>query len=283
MGKISPFTVRKLNSTFSNIFSKCNFLPVKPTLFYDPNMAAISLAFIALASTLTALLSGFLGMAGGIILLAILTVLLPFPLVVPIHGAAQLFSNTFRVFLLRQYVHRKILFFFFAGAPFGTLISIKIIKSVKNPEIFLIGVALVIFYALFKPKKLPTFSIPPWGFLFVGIFTGVMGPLIGATGPFQALFYLRNDLKKEQIVATKSATQVVIHFLKIPAFIHLSFDYKEHGKLILLLAVTGLIGTKIGVKLLGKIKENYFRFLYRTALFLSALRILYKTLFLNPL
>ena len=243
-------------------------------------MTPISLFLVALASTLTAFLSGFLGMAGGITLLAILTLLLPFPLVIPLHGVAQLLSNSFRLFFLRHSLHTKIFCFFILGAPWGTWISLKIIQSVENAGPFLVAMALMIFYSVLKPQKLPSFQIPLWGFSLVGFAAGVMGPLVGATGPFLALFFLRKDLSKEQIVATKSTAQLIIHALKIPTFLHLNFDYFQHGHIILILILTGFIGTKMGVKLLKKTFEKSFRLFYRIALFCCALTIFFKGLWL---
>jgi len=113
----------------------------------------------------------------------------------------------------------------------------------------------------------------------VGFIAGILNIFIGATGPFQAPFYLRNDLSKEEIVATKASSQMVGHLLKIPAFIKLGFDYKNYFILIIALSLAAIVGTKIGVSLLGKINESIFIKLYKSVLFIAAIRILYKIIF----
>jgi len=134
----------------------------------------------------------------------------------------------------------------------------------------------IIFYTLFKPKHLPSILLNKVGFFILGVFTGLLGPLIGATGPFLAVFFLRHDIEKEQIVATKAICQLVTHIVKIPVFIGLGFAYQEHWLLIVVLSLASILGTRIGVHLLGRISETFFRHLYRIVLFIAACRLLWK-------
>ncbi|OUR97340.1 hypothetical protein A9Q84_13530 [Halobacteriovorax marinus] len=241
-------------------------------------MSPLVLTFLFICGSLTAIISAVSGMGGGIVLLSILTLFLDISVIVPIHGVVQLISNSTRTWLLRDNVIRKIFLWFCAGVPIGTLISIKIIKTIQNKDIFLIFIAVLIFYSVFKPKRLPEIKLPYWCFSFVGVCVGILGPLIGATGPFIAPFFIRSDFTKEQIVATKSSVQVVGHLVKLPTFFYLGFNYLEHVNLIAVLTVGALLGTHLGVKILGKIQEKSFRYIFKGALLFAGLRILYKVL-----
>jgi uncharacterized membrane protein YfcA len=241
-------------------------------------MSPLVLAFLFICGSLTSIISAVSGMGGGIVLLSILTIFLDMSVIVPIHGIVQLISNSTRTWLLRDNVIKKIFLWFCTGIPIGTLIAIKIIKSIQNKDVFLVFIAILIFYSVFKPKKLPEIKIPFWCFSFIGVAVGILGPLIGATGPFIAPFFIRSDFTKEQIVATKSSVQVVGHLVKLPTFFYLGFNYLEHINLIVVLTVGALLGTHFGVKLLGKIKDKSFRYIFKAALLVAGLRILYKVL-----
>lgn len=239
-------------------------------------MTLLLVLTLSLATVLTAVISGVVGMAGGITLLSFMTFFLTIEQIIPIHGIVQLASNSSRTLFLRKSVHKKITTFFFLGAPLGTFIAFKLITFIPDKKYFLIPIAFLIFYTLFKPKKLPPLKIPFWGFIPLGILTGIMGPLVGATGPLLAPFFLRDDLNKEEIVATKAVTQTFGHLLKIPLFLKLGFNYQSYWILLVAMVLSAIIGTKLGVTLLGRVSEKFFKLIYQTALFLAGMRILYK-------
>ena len=118
--------------------------------------------------------------------------------------------------------------------------------------------------------------IPAWAFSILGLFSGFLGLLVGATGPLLAPFFLRDDLQRQNIVATKAACQIVTHIVKVPIFLALGFPYLDHWQLIVGLCLAAVVGTKLGVMTLGKISEKHFRVLYKIALGVAAIRIIFK-------
>ncbi len=231
---------------------------------------------LGFAVILTAIISGVVGMAGGVTLLSFMTFFLTMDVIVPLHGIIQLSSNSSRCYFLKDKIHKKISRFFFMGAPIGTLTTYFLIKEISHKEFLLVPMAILIFYTIFKPKKLPQLNIPYWGFFFLGILTGILAPLIGATGPLLAPFFLRKDLDKEQIVATKALAQMFTHLLKIPLFLALEFPYLDYLYPLVFMVICAIIGTKIGVLLLGKVSEKIFILIYKSALLLAGIRILSK-------
>ena len=231
---------------------------------------------LGLAVILTAIISGVVGMAGGVTLLSFMTFFLTLEVIVPLHGVVQLSSNLSRFFFLKNHIHKKITTAFLLGAPLGTLIAYFAIKAFPYKNVALGLIALLIFYTVFKPKKLPPIKIPTEGFFFLGLLTGILAPLIGATGPLLAPFFLRDDLSKEQIVATKAISQMFTHLLKIPLFLSLSFPYLDYWPALTVMVLCAIVGTKLGVRLLGKVSEELFKKIYQTALLLAGIRILYK-------
>ena len=82
-------------------------------------MSAIA-ALIILATTLvTSFISGIFGMAGGLILMAVLVALVSVAMAMIIHGAIQMFANGFRAFLLREHVDWRVFSLYCIGAGAG--------------------------------------------------------------------------------------------------------------------------------------------------------------------
>jgi uncharacterized membrane protein YfcA len=239
-------------------------------------MTTALLAVLTGAALLTSILSGMIGMGGGVVLLALMTVFLPLKLIIPIHGVVQLVSNISRASLLPSFINTRLLAWFAVGLPFGAYPAMVILKSVESETPFLIIIVVLILYAVFKPKNLPQLKLPMWGFLGIGAAVGFLSPLVGCTGPFLAPFFLRDDFSKEEIVASKAAVQVLGHLLKIPVFLHLGFDYLEYAQPILLMSLSALVGSKLGVVLLKRMSTTVFQWLFKVALTLAALRLVYK-------
>ncbi len=239
-------------------------------------LVIISLTII---SAFTSAISALTGMGGGIILLSLMTFFLPIKVIVPIHGLVQLVSNTYRCFLLRKSIKTEILYPFLIGLPFGAIIAIQIIDSFQSEKLILFAIATMITYVVFKPKKMPELKIPNKFFIINGIIVGALGPIIGAVGPLMAPFFIRSDFKKEEIVATKSSTQIFGHLIKIPTFLYLDFSYLDYLNLFIPMIIMTFLGTYLGVQLLKKLNEKIFINIFKTLLFLAALRLYYKVLF----
>jgi uncharacterized membrane protein YfcA len=236
-------------------------------------MELIILGFCAI---LTSVISAVIGMGGGVTLLSVLSVVLPYQLLIPIHGAVQLVSNISRTFYLRKNIKWNFAIPFIFGTPIGFLISYFILKRVTDPSTYFLILAFFILYTIFKPKRLPHFKLGPKGWFLLGIASGVQGSLIGATGPLIAMFYLRDDISKEEVIATKAFQQIIVHLLKIPLFLSLDFNYIAHWDYLVVLCTCALVGSFIGIKVLHKVNEKLFKILFKSVLFFAAIRLIYK-------
>ena len=132
-------------------------------------------------------------------------------------------------------------------------ISFKILSEVKDPKFYYLLLSLLITYTVFKPKKLPSIKLEGIGWTVLGASAGLLGPLLGATGPLLAIFYVHDDLPKEEVIATKAMQQLIIHLFKIPLFLSLDFNYGDHTTLLVFMTASVFIGTFSGVKILKKV------------------------------
>ncbi|MCB0357500.1 MAG: TSUP family transporter, partial [Bdellovibrionales bacterium] len=141
----------------------------------------LDITLLAILAVLTSVMSGVAGMGGGVAFLAGMTFVVPYNLLIPLHGTTQLISNLSRAIYLLHHINKKIFLFFILGLPLGIILATQLIKNIESKLFPFTLLALLITYALFKPKKLPHLNIPLWSFALVGIVSGVLGILIGAT------------------------------------------------------------------------------------------------------
>ena len=238
----------------------------------------MTLAILFAAALGSSMISGLLGMAGGVTLLAVMTFIYPLPLIVPLHGAVQFASNSSRTFMLRKSVRVSGFVYFLAAAPLGAAAAYFILKQFSQMEEGIYLVVALLFYTSLKPRKMPDIKLSDKGYFLLGLAATTLGPLIGATGPLLAPFFARDDYSKEEIVATKAACQIVIHLLKFPIFYHLAFPYKDYALIILVMVFAVILGTRAGVFLLGRISAERFKILLKIALFLTGVRLCLKIL-----
>ena len=217
-------------------------------------------------------------MGGGVTLLAVMTFFYPMHVIIPIHGAVQFTSNVSRTLILRQHIHRASFKAFLFGVPLGALGVWFLLTRSSRPEWVIWIVIILLFYVAFKPKKLPEIRLKPQWYFLLGVLGSFLGALIGATGPLLAPFFARSDFSKEQIVATKSACQILVHLVKFPIFIGLSFAYDEYWQEILLMLMAVVLGTRVGVGLLKRLRPKTFMLILKVALALTGLRLLFNNL-----
>ena len=113
------------------------------------------LLILTAASFLTAMVSGFVGMAGGVTLFAAMTLFLPFQTIVPVHGVVQLISNSSRTLILLKHVHKRFTAYFVFGVPVGAFAAYLLLSKVERPEWVLLLIAATLLYVVFKPNSFP--------------------------------------------------------------------------------------------------------------------------------
>ena len=234
----------------------------------------MEIILLTASAFVAATISGAIGMGGGTILIAVMASILPGAQVVPLHGLVQMTSNASRTLILLRRVAWWAFGFYVPLQLVGVYVAGLLYRD--TPQDWLrpiIGAFLLatIAWKRLKPKRL---DIPRWIFALGGFGGGILSIFVGVTGPYLAAFFLRDDMEKEEIVATKAAIQMVGHVAKIPVFIAVGFPYREHIDAVIPLLAAALIGTFVGTRLLRSMAEKRFRTAFDTVLGLLALRLL---------
>ena len=221
----------------------------------------------------TSLVSGVLGMAGGLILLSALLLKLDPVIAVPVHGLVQLVSNGSRAWFLRQHVSwRAVLRFAWPLLPAGALGLLLLQRMPAAAGRVLIG--LFVLVATWLPKAQGGAGPSPnaWRGLPVGgALVGFFSTLVGATGPLLGPFILALELGPQGTIGTLAGCQIFQHASKVLLFGLGGFDFGAYALWTLGLCVAALLGTALGTRFLDRLRPSTFRLVIR--LVISALSL----------
>lgn len=232
-------------------------------------------AFLLLISMalITSVISGMFGLAGGLIFLAVITTTVETSYIIPLHAAVQLISNCSRLAFFYKHIRWTVIRYFLVGLIPGSFLGI-LIFALSPLGIIKMLIGFFILLATFMPETKRERSFDLGIFVPVGFVTGVFGIFIGATGPFTASFFIRRDILKENLIATKGTCQAISHLIKIPLFGFVGANILPYWKTFIFIGPVIVLGTYMGKKLVGKISEKDFKLAFRVIISLIALAII---------
>ena len=238
---------------------------------------------LALAALITSVISGIIGMGGGILLLAVMLSFLDHGQAIPLHAVVQLCSNTTRSIAFWKSADlravRRFVLGMIPGAVVGTL-ALSWIGRIETGEPYLkMLVGLYVLVAPFVPKGKSQDSTPHEtslkGFFSIGFLAGAMALTIGAVGPLIAPIFSRHGYVKERLIATKAICQSLTHLIKLPAFLILgTFSGIATGTLSLIMIAAVIPGTLLGKHLLKYVSPSLFVWMFKISLVVAGLKVL---------
>jgi len=174
-------------------------------------------AFIVAMALLTSALSGVFGMAGGLALKGALALVLPVSATFVVHGLLQLVANGWRAILHRKHVNWRIVGVYALGAfTAGGLIGLVAYEPTRATLFLLMGLVPGLVWLPQGWVKVDA-SRPAQAYI-CGLSVTGMNLTAGVAGPLLDVFFVRTALTRHQIVATKAATQVFSHLMKIVVY-----------------------------------------------------------------
>jgi uncharacterized membrane protein YfcA len=236
-----------------------------------------ALAVVAVAAFATAILSGIIGMAGGIVLLSVMLLFFDPLLAIPLHGAVQLVANGSRTWIQRRHVDWSIVLpYALLLLPTG-FVGLAVLRAM-SPEMARAVIGLFVLVATWTPGWLLIGTHPERlargrRFFVLGGVVGTLNTTIGATGPLIAPFFLGLGLDRRALVGTKAACQMLGHLAKLAVFGFAGFDYLDWTLPLSLLCFAVVAGTWVGSQILGRVSETTFVRLYKGVLTAVALRL----------
>jgi uncharacterized membrane protein YfcA len=214
-----------------------------------------------------------LGLGGGLLVLAAMTLFLPPTVLIPIHAVVQIGSNGFRAFLMRRDILYSVIPAFVIGKMIGSYIGGETLFAL---EIWVLQAILGVFvlYATWAPK-FKSSNPGSAKFFGCGVFGGFATMFVGGTGPLVAPFVNAACKERQQVVSTHASLMTFQHLFKVILFGVLGFSFGPYIPLLVGLVGFGVCGTVVGKKVLDKLPEKVFRIGLQTILTLLAARLLY--------
>jgi len=222
-------------------------------------------------ATLTAAISSTLGMAGGLVLLSVMTLFMDLREAIPLHGFAQLCSNIGRVSNFRKNIHWGITLRFSLLVLPGAYLGIRA-AGLTNKFILEIIVSLVMLWIVHSKPKTNSFRHHHNFFIILGFLSSFIGVIAGATGPLIVPFFMGIGLEKKEMVATKASCQSIVQFIKLPAFFFFAHvQLLSYTKFFTLFIIAAIIGSWLGKKIIDRLSEDKYEFMIRWSVTLLAL------------
>ena len=221
-------------------------------------------ALVILVTTLvTSFISGIFGMAGGIILMAVLVALVSVATAMVVHGGIQMFANGYRAFLLRDAIDWRVFGYYCIGATVGVAALFFISWTPDKQALYLLlGLTPML---VWLPKERLHLDIKRADHAIVsGFLVQGLNTLAGVAGPLLDLFFVRAEMTRQQIVATKSVTQSLSHLIKIgfwsvPIVTAAGWGALPPWWLFALAIPLSRIGTRLGKQVLERMTDVNFR------------------------
>ncbi len=177
-------------------------------------MNLLAAAFVVCMAFLTATLSGVFGMAGGLVLMGALAFVLPVQAAFVSHGILQLVANGWRSILHRKHVRWDIVGWYALASLIAGLIVAALSFAPSKALLFLL-LGLVPFLTWLPQSWINLDAARPRQAFLSGLTVTGLNLTAGVAGPLLDIFFVRTELTRHAIVATKAATQVFAHLAKI--------------------------------------------------------------------
>jgi len=234
----------------------------------------MTLIILLVSTFVTAFISGVFGMAGGLMLMGVLALILPVSAAMVVHGLIQSVSNGWRAVLLARWIAWRILLIYLTGSAIAALLLVFLTFQLDKAWLFiLLGLTPAIIWI---PKSwIHLDAEKPAHAALCGFFVTGLNTVAGVSGPLLDVFFAETRRDRRTIVATKAATQVVSHGVKIAYYLlpALAAGALPQTQWLLAALPLSILGTTLGAKLLERMSDIQFR--QWTKWIVSALGLIY--------
>lgn len=216
-------------------------------------------SIVAVAVFLTSILSGVFGMAGGLLLLATLLALLPVATAIAVQGAVQIVANGSRAWFSREHIDWRVLGFICIGLA-GAAVVLFILRYTPDLAAVCIAIGLMPILVWIPKHWLALDASKPVHAVLCGFLGGGLNLAVGVSGPAVDIFFIRTQMDRRRIVATKAATQVISHAAKVVFYGAVATAMGTGDWILVLIAAPfAVAGTNLGYHILQRLSDEGFR------------------------
>lgn len=169
---------------------------------------------ILIAATITACISGIFGMAGGMIFMGVIATIMGVAEAMVVHGAVQSVSNSSRAYFLKSDIRWDILGYTFLGA-LPAIAALAMLSFIPSKPVLFIVLGLLPFILWLPKGVFKGDAAKPLHAVLCGAMVMGLNLSAGVAGPALDFFYVKTELSRKEIVATKAVTMFASHIVKI--------------------------------------------------------------------
>ena len=238
-----------------------------------PDVGPWTFLGLAIAPIVTNFIGITMGAAGGLVLLAVMALVFPPAILIPVHTIVQLGSVASRVFIMWRWIMRGALLPFLAGAVIGAATGAQVFVSL--PTAALQGIlGAFILLAIWTPRIAGAGGLRG-RFALVGFGATFLGMFVSATGTLITPFIAAASPDRRNYAATFAALMTILHGSKLVAFGVLGIAVGAYLPLVAVMITTSFLGNGLGRWALEHMPERAFRIVLRLAVSALAIRLLW--------
>jgi uncharacterized membrane protein YfcA len=170
-------------------------------------------------------------------------------------------ATAVRLWTLRRAVDRPTLLHFGLASAMGGLAGAVLHAAFSSPVLAaFLGILLIVAGALELTAAARRVRISGRWVIAAGVASGAFGGLVGNQGGIRSAALLRFDLAPQALVATATATALLVDAVRLPVYLISSgTSVAANAQLVVQLSVAVLIGTIVGAPILRRLPEPAFR------------------------
>jgi uncharacterized membrane protein YfcA len=242
-------------------------------VLFTPDVGPLLFVGLSLASFISAFIAVYMGAAGGVLLLAMMAIVMPPTVVVPVHTVVMLGTGFSRTLTMWRHVMHGTLVPFIVGAVIGAAIGAKVFVALPITSLQAILGAFVLMVTWMP--RLGRIGTERNRFAFLGFGATFLGVFVSATGTLLAPFIASAAPDRFNHSATLGALMTITHIAKLAAFGFIGFAIGSYIPLMAAMVVLGAIGNWLGEAALARTSEQHFRLSLKLVLTALGLRLLW--------
>ena len=238
-----------------------------------PDMSAWLFAGLSIVSFIAAFIAVVMGVGGGVFLLAVMAMVFPPAILIPLQGIVMLGTGASLVVLMWRHVLWSTVLPFTAGSVLGAALGSQIFTVL--PTAVLQGCIGGFILVLAWLPKMTSRGSEPKRFAALGCVSTFLGMFVGATGVLVAPFVAGASPTRMNHAVTLTGLMSISYVIRIVTFGLLGVSLWAYTPLMLAMIATAAIGNWIGGRTLLRLPEHLFRRGFQIVLTLLALRLLW--------
>jgi uncharacterized membrane protein YfcA len=240
---------------------------------FTPEIGPLLFAGLSVASFVSGFIGVFTGAAGGVLLLALMAMVVPPTVVIPVHTVVMLGTGAARTMIMWRHVMRGTLLPFVLGSAIGAAVGAKVFVALPLDWLQAILGAFVLLVTWMP--KLGRIGAEGGRFAFLGFGTTFLGVFVSATGTLLAPFVASAAPNRYNHAATLGALMLISHTAKVAAFGFIGFAIGSFVPLMVAMVLAGAAGNWLGEMALDYTSEGRFRLILQLVLTALGLRLIW--------